>query len=348
MSIHRGREKVNSATKQVSSWIQNPATVPPINYSVFWSSVAHLTVTGSITPNAAGEYVADGDFGGFPSYRRTDSAYYIISQTGVYTIIASPKAPGAPLWSRPDNNYKGAYSPVMGTGTATVSGMEDNYINLGTTTNLSVNNLTTFSVAGWFNMPGWIQQPSKVYAVATSKDEAWKLWMNPTFSEVGFVIGNWTGGYLALFRSTLITPNVWTHIAIVYNGGTGRLDAYKNGVKQARGTGSFYESTTLPANMSDTNAMETRVGDNPSTDVNIMNPNNVDELTIWNRALSDGEVNTLYNSGTVLNGDISLAPWNSGLMGGWHFDEGTGTSASDFSGNGNTGTLIGSVGWQIY
>jgi hypothetical protein len=36
---------------------------------------------------------------------------------------------------------------------------------------------------------------------------------------------------------------------------------------------------------------------------------------------------------------------NSGILGLWHFDEGTGTTASDSSGNGNDATLVGTVNW---
>ncbi len=42
---------------------------------------------------------------------------------------------------------------------------------------------------------------------------------------------------------------------------------------------------------------------------------------------------------------LSRPPNNLGLVGYWSFDDGTGTNATDFSGNGNTGTLINSPSW---
>ena len=51
----------------------------------------------------------------------------------------------------------------------------------------------------------------------------------------------------------------------------------------------------------------------------------IDEVRVYNRAVSSGEVQQLYN----------FAP---GPVGYWNFEEGTGTSANDKSGNGTTGT----------
>lgn len=92
--------------------------------------ISDLTVTGSITPDATGNYIDDGSFNGFPSFKREDSTYYIISQTGVYTIISSPKALGTPLWSKLDNLVAGDYGPVTGTGTATVTSNAVGSLNL--------------------------------------------------------------------------------------------------------------------------------------------------------------------------------------------------------------------------
>ena len=61
----------------------------------------------------------------------------------------------------------------------------------------------------------------------------------------------------------------------------------------------------------------------------------IDEVRIYNRALSAGEVSALYQSGAVK----FQAPNNKGLVGYWSFNEGTSTIALDYSGNNNKGTL---------
>ena len=68
----------------------------------------------------------------------------------------------------------------------------------------------------------------------------------------------------------------------------------------------------------------------------------IGELSVFSRALSSDEVVTLYNGGagirisTVASGN----PGNTGLVGLWQFDENTGTTAYDSSGNGNDGILV--------
>lgn len=61
---------------------------------------------------------------------------------------------------------------------------------------------------------------------------------------------------------------------------------------------------------------------------------NMDEVRLYQKLLTTSEISDEYNS---YKGRYE---WNiSGLVGGWHIDEGTGTSLTDFSGNGNTGTI---------
>ena len=63
----------------------------------------------------------------------------------------------------------------------------------------------------------------------------------------------------------------------------------------------------------------------------------IDEVSIWNTALSAGSISNIYNNGvpTDLLGDSNSA----NLQGWWRFEEGSGTSATDSSTNSNTGTL---------
>ena len=61
----------------------------------------------------------------------------------------------------------------------------------------------------------------------------------------------------------------------------------------------------------------------------------MDEVRIYNRILSDTEVNEHY-AATFTN--------ESNLVGLWHFDEGSGATVTDASGNGNHGAIIAPVG----
>jgi len=66
----------------------------------------------------------------------------------------------------------------------------------------------------------------------------------------------------------------------------------------------------------------------------------VDEVQIYNHVLSASEVGELYDAGKGHFGAVG-----GGLVAGYHFDEGSGTSAADFSGNGSTASLVNGVGW---
>jgi hypothetical protein len=73
----------------------------------------------------------------------------------------------------------------------------------------------------------------------------------------------------------------------------------------------------------------------------VVHPTNgiIDEIRLYNRVLSQIEITNLYQAGSI---KLSAAP-NTGLIGYWPFDEGSGNVAYDFSGNkNNNGTLVGS------
>lgn len=63
----------------------------------------------------------------------------------------------------------------------------------------------------------------------------------------------------------------------------------------------------------------------------------IDEVLIYNRALTATEVQDLYGSGQA----TFQNPSNQGLVGYWNFEENAGTKAGDASGNGNTGAISG-------
>jgi gliding motility-associated-like protein len=67
----------------------------------------------------------------------------------------------------------------------------------------------------------------------------------------------------------------------------------------------------------------------------------IDEVAVWNEALSANEISALYNSGTGLDASSNSGDYtsSSNLVGYFKMDEGSGTTISDSSGNGSSGTL---------
>ena len=60
---------------------------------------------------------------------------------------------------------------------------------------------------------------------------------------------------------------------------------------------------------------------------------NADNFTIWNKALAQSEIQQYMSSPPTGN--------EAGLVGYWNFNEGSGNTITDLSGNGNNGTING-------
>ena len=71
----------------------------------------------------------------------------------------------------------------------------------------------------------------------------------------------------------------------------------------------------------------------------------MDEVAIWNDALTAAEVTALYNSGSGLRASSNSGNYASSanLKGYWKFDEGSGTTLTDQTSNDNDGTISGST-----
>jgi len=113
--------------------------------------------------------------------------------------------------------------------------------------------------------------------------------------------------------TTTLTAGVWNHIVLVIDRDA-RAWIYINGVLGGNST----NATTCLASM--TGGVVT-LGRHVST-----LDGYIDDVRIYNRALSPAEVSQLYS-------------WAPGPVGYWNFDEKTGQAVNDTSGNGNSGTL---------
>src|SRR3989338_7022784 len=128
-------------------------------------------------------------------------------------------------------------------------------------------------------------------------------------------------------KAATITMNndAWFHIVAVRSGTTYRI--YANGVQSgtdSTGTGNTFSLLDGGG----------KIGSRAAAEFPF--PGSLDDVRIYNRALSPTEVTALYNSGSAKIQTVSQ-----GLVGSWQFSEGAGTSTADTSPSGNTGTLTG-------
>ncbi len=118
----------------------------------------------------------------------------------------------------------------------------------------------------------------------------------------------------------------WTHVALVSEGNGGSLRAiYLNGNLVASAASSDGPDIALTG---------LYIGGVASL---AYHKGQMDEFRIWNVARTQAQIQSAYR--TTLTGS------ETGLAGYWKFDEGSGTTTADASGNGNTGTLINAPAW---
>lgn len=129
----------------------------------------------------------------------------------------------------------------------------------------------------------------------------------------------------------ILSTGTWTHVAFVYDGSgasnADKLSCYVNGAVQG-----LTFSGTIPATLTNNN-FDLTLGANSAGSSGFMD-GCIDEARIWNVALEAADIASLYNDS--FSDPTSPA---SCLVAYYQMEHSTGSSLSDVTGNGNTGTL---------
>lgn len=156
----------------------------------------------------------------------------------------------------------------------------------------------------------------------------------PYFASIGsnvLTVGLRSGGSASVVTFNLvsggITPNAWHHLAASFNGSTRMLTIYIDGVQRAQGTLAFTSAG---------NALPLIVG-RSGTGGDYWR-GRLDELRLWSVARTAAEIQASYQS------EIGTTP--PGLVGNWHFNAGSGTTAVDSAGTPQNLNLLGGAGWS--
>ena len=151
----------------------------------------------------------------------------------------------------------------------------------------------------------------------------------------GTVIGHfYGGGNDTLTGAPSYSTGQWNHAVITYDGT--EADVYINGV--------YANSKTITLNTADSTVI---IGDTIYSPTNRYFAGSIDDVRVYNRALSASEVTQIYNegAGTKTNASTQTLQGSglaSGLVGLWTFDGKDMTSnVADVSGAGNNGFLQG-------
>ena len=144
------------------------------------------------------------------------------------------------------------------------------------------------------------------------------------------------GAWTSVQDNEPLSIGEWNFVAVTFdpNVASGTMTLYKNGIQVDDATGIAAQ--------------------NESTNTYVGRYNNgfwwlgsIDEVAIWNEALTSAEMVALYNAGDKLDASVDSGDYtsSSGLQGYWRMNEGSGPVISDASGNGNNGIIDG-AGWS--
>lgn len=201
-------------------------------------------------------------------------------------------------------------------------GMDDGYVEVPDS--LILKDLSVFTVEAWFfnNPPSTTTWPLFIGKGAWGAG-GWVIDLGGSSQpRARMYFGSntdWSGSFL----NVPIPTGEWTHLVYVVDRSANKAYSYKNGLP----IGSV---NSLPTYYSSTRPLI--IGQNETKGI-------IDEVRIYNRALSLPEIqkhyNNEFNNGTDLDGLVGL----------WHLNEEGGTTAYDSSPFANNGTLIKGPDW---
>ncbi len=186
-------------------------------------------------------------------------------------------------------------------------------------------NPTAYTVEMWVKPSGGVNQNIFVRTASSNPLGTYsqQLYINETGHFIHYI---WDGSGRYVTGSTIAQENTWYHVAITgINNGLMRL--YINGLEEGTAT-SF---GTMQASLN-----QYRIGSSSRSGSVDYFTGEIDEVRLWNDVRTQTELQANYGS---------LAGNETGLIGYWRFDEGSGSTTGDGSGNERTATLYNSPTW---
>ncbi len=216
----------------------------------------------------------------------------------------------------------------------------DDYVTVTDNSALDVGASADVSLSGWFNRESFTTDDTiiaKRNGIAAG-DTGYILYIDDATDQLIFEVSDGTDEYSLTSVATFTTAG-WNHFVVVWDQDSASgSELYINGVANtATDAGTIGNIDDL------SNAVAFRTG--AESDAGNPFDGKLDEIREYNRTLTTGDIQSLSDQGggTRVNSAVSNAQGtgrlDSGLAGYWRLDDGSGTSATDSSSGGNTGTL---------
>ena len=226
--------------------------------------------------------------------------------------------------------------PFSNAGYITFDGAND-YVDCGRDSSLDVG-------TGDFSLSAWIKTSVSDDQTIMSKGSGGAGGKRYSFStnSSGYLVGNLDDNTAStnITGGTDVSDNAWHHVVIVYDR-DGNGQAYLDNSTD----GSAVDITGSDGTLNDT-GKDFCIGVFSHDEADAAFTGSIDEVAIFTKVLTSGEISTLYGGGAP--GTAGNANEVGSLVGYWRMEEGTGTTAADSSANSNTGTLKNSPTWATH
>jgi hypothetical protein len=131
-----------------------------------------------------------------------------------------------------------------------------------------------------------------------------------------------------------VTDGAWHHLAVTLNGGTNTIQVYVDGTSMAF----TYSITGTPAGFSvDFGYPMVFAARNNRATIDMPFSGSLDDIRIWDGVRTAAQISN--------NRSVQLAGNESGLVGYWRLNDGSGTTAVDATANAYHGTLVNTPTW---
>ncbi|MFA6151091.1 MAG: LamG-like jellyroll fold domain-containing protein [Chitinophagaceae bacterium] len=305
------------------SWTWSPGT----NLLSTTGKTNAVTVgTNAITYRAIGTSISS------PCGVITDTIYLTVKPLPLPLTVVDTSSPQICLGQSVNINA----SAVTNGNALDFNGSPGNYVTIPNSPAVSLAGSTNFTVSTWLYPRSNKHQQILFHGLGCSSWNSWTLSLGGLEStlewwpkKLGFMFMNGNGsGYYYVAATDTVIPNQWVHVAVTYDGAS--LKIYLNGVlnNTAAATGSPWNSSE-----------NLYVGFDPGCGGRIPYNGKIDEVQIWNKTRTAGEILGSY--------DMISSPSTTNLTGYWRFDENNGKNVYDVTSNANYGTITGDLTREI-
>lgn len=206
----------------------------------------------------------------------------------------------------------------------------------GTDEYVKVPSAASMNISGDYSISMWVynRAGAKIYPTLLNKEPQsssngffWIYTAGTNETDIKFQYAN--GSYIQITFYGALGLNKWTHLVFTFVDATKSLTLFVDGQQ--------FSTTRILSGALPVDGGDLYLGTYQTNYTNYAFNGYLDDVRIYTRTLSSVEVSDLYGGRQIDN---------SGLGGRWDFDEGSGTTTADFSGNGNTGTIYGSAAFS--